>query len=131
MTDVADDYVIAVCIVEREQSCSLFSCVAASETENRKMSLPGFVKHSATAAGLSRRHVKRFPEMLSIVRCCPERKFVWWIGDDPGDIRLQVRHALEPSARLQGSVEAAGRSPVGHDSSRVMAGRRRRQCAGT
>ena len=31
-----------------------------------------------------------------------------WITDDPPDLRLQVRHALEPLTRLKESVEASG-----------------------
>ena len=107
MSDVADDYSYRSSLLSENNHavCSHASLRLKPKAPN---ALAGFVKHSATAHWLVATAREQVPGMLSLSAESSRADLFRWIGDDPPDLRLQIRHALEPVSRLQGSVEAAG-----------------------
>jgi hypothetical protein len=108
MSDIADDLVLSKFALERRQSRRLFTSNAAFKAEKvcrcrkfRQAICDGqlAVFTVAREQGPSCCHC--------LLRLLRRTKFEW-IGDDPPDLRLQVRHALEPITRLKEAVEATG-----------------------
>ena len=67
-----------------------------------------FVKQSAMASWLFTKARQQAPELLSISGASVSSTQFAWITDDPPDVRLQIRHALDPIAHLKASVESSG-----------------------
>ena len=107
MTDIADDLCYRSLLMSENNHavCSHPTLRLKPKPEN---AIAHFVKHSATAGWLFARAREQGPEMLSISPASSSANLFEWITDDPADIRLQVRHALEPITRLKASVEASG-----------------------
>ncbi len=106
MTDVADDLCYRSLLLSEDNHavCSHPTLRLKPRPEN---AIAHFVKHSATASWLFARAREQGPEMLAISPVASNANMFDWITDDPPDIRLQVRHALEPIARLKEAVEAS------------------------
>jgi hypothetical protein len=107
MTDIADDlcYRSLLQSENNRDVCSHSTLLLKPKVGN---AIEGFVRHSATGNWLFTKAREQVPEMLSISSDSSRTELFQWIGDDPPDIRLQVRHALEPISRLKESVEASG-----------------------
>lgn len=106
MTDIADDLCYRSLLLSENNHavCSHPTLRLKPRPEN---AIAHFVKHSATASWLFARAREQGPEMLAISPVASNANMFDWITDDPPDIRLQVRHALEPITRLKESVEAS------------------------
>ena len=106
MTDIADDLCYRSLLLSEDNHavCSHPTLRLKPRPEN---AIAHFVKRSATASWLFARAREQGPEMLAISPVASNANMFDWITDDPPDIRLQVRHALEPIARLKESVEAS------------------------
>ena len=106
MTDVADDLCYRSLLLSEDNHavCSHPTLRLKPRPEN---AIAHFVKRSATASWLFARAREQGPEMLAISPVASNANMFDWITDDPPDIRLQVRHALEPIARLKEAVEAS------------------------
>ena len=107
MTDIADDMCYRSLLLSENNHavCSHPSLRLKPKPENTVSHL---VRQSATASWLFAKAREQGPEMLSIFPVSSNASLFDWITDDPPDIRLQVRHALEPITRLKESVEASG-----------------------
>lgn len=106
MTDIADDLCYRSLLLSENNHavCSHPTLRLKPRPEN---AIAHLVKHSATASWLFARAREQGPEMLAISPVASNANMFDWITDDPPDIRLQVRHALEPIARLKEAVEAS------------------------
>ena len=105
MTDIADDLCYRSLLLSEDNHavCSHPTLRLKPRPEN---AIAHFVKHSATASWLFATAREQGPEILSMSPGSSNANQFDWITDDPPDIRLQVRHALEPITRLKESVEA-------------------------
>ena len=107
MTDIADDQCYrSVLLSENNHAvCSHPTMRLKPKPEN---TLAYFVRESAVASWLFTKARQQGPEILSMANAAPYANEFAWITDDPPDVRLQVRHALEPITRLKEAVEASG-----------------------
>jgi hypothetical protein len=107
MSDIADDYSYRSSLLSESNHavCSHSSLRLKPKATN---AIAGFVKHSATAHWLAAAVREQGPGLLSLSADSSRADLFRWIGDDPPDLRLQVRHALEPVSRLKETVEASG-----------------------
>ena len=107
MTDIADDLCYRS-LLQSENNHAVCSHPTLRLKPKVENAIEGFVRHSATGSWLFTKAREQVPGMLSISSDSARADLFQWIGDDPPDIRLQVRHALEPISRLKESVEASG-----------------------
>ena len=107
MTDIADDLCYRSLLMS-ENNHAVCSHPALRLKPRPDNAIAHFVKQSATASWLFARAREQGPEMLMISPVSSNANLFDWITDDLPDIRLQVRHALEPITRLKESVEASG-----------------------
>ena len=107
MTDIADDLCYRSLLLSENNHavCSHPTMRLKPKPEN---ALAHFVKESAMANWLFSEARHQAPEMLSFATAAGNTNDFAWITDDPPDVRLQVRHALEPITRLKEAVEASG-----------------------
>ncbi len=107
MTDIADDLCYRSLLLSEDNHavCSHPTMRLKPKPEN---ALAHFVKESAMVSWLFAKARQQGPEILSIANAASHSNEFAWITDDPPDVRLQVRHALEPVTRLKEAVEAAG-----------------------
>ncbi len=107
MSDIADDLCYRS-LLQNESNHAVCSHPTLRLKPKVENAIEGFVRHSATGSWLFTKAREQVPGMLSISSDSARADLFQWIGDDPPDIRLQVRHALEPISRLKESVEASG-----------------------
>ena len=107
MSDVADDLCYRSLLMNEDNHAVCSHPMLRLKLRNPN-SIEGFVKQSATASWLFTTAREQGPGMLSLSTTSTQADLFDWIGDDPPDLRLQVRHALEPITRLKESVEATG-----------------------
>ena len=107
MTDIADDACYRSLLLEENQH-AICSHPALRLKPKPEHSVTQFVRKSATASWIFTKVRDQGPELLSASPVSPRGCLFDWISDDPADLRLQVRHALEPISRLKSSVEGAG-----------------------
>lgn len=106
MTDIADDLCYRSLLLS-EYNHAVCSHPTLRLKPRQENAIAHFVKRSATASWLFARAREQGPEMLAISPVASNANMFDWITDDPPDIRLQVRHALEPITRLKEAVEAS------------------------
>lgn len=107
MTDISDDlcYRSWLLSANNHAVCSHPTMRLKPKPEN---AIAHFVRESAMASWLFAEARQQGPGMLSMATATSNANELAWITDDPPDVRLQVRHALEPITRLKETVEAAG-----------------------
>ena len=107
MSDVADDLCYRSLLMNEDTHAVCSHPMLRLKLRNPN-SIAAFVKQSATASWLFTTAREQGPGMLALSTASTQADLFDWIGDDPPDLRLQVRHALEPITRLKESVEASG-----------------------
>ena len=107
MTDIVDDACYRSLLLE-EENHAVCSHPALRLKPKPEHALIKFIKQSATASWLVAKAREQGPGLLATSPVLSDAGLFDWISDDPPDMRLQVRHALEPIARLKESVNAAG-----------------------
>ncbi len=107
MTDIADDACYRSLLLEENQH-AICSHPALRLKPKPEHAVAQFVKKSATANWLFAKVRDQGSELFSASPISPRSGLFDWVSDDPADLRLQVRHALEPITRLKTSVEGAG-----------------------
>ena len=107
MSDVADDLCFRSLLLSENNHavCSHPTMRLKPKPEN---ALAYFVRESAMANWLFAEARQQGPEMLAMTNAASNANEFAWITDDPSDVRLQIRHALEPITRLKEAVEASG-----------------------
>ena len=107
MTDIADDLCYRSLLLSENNHavCSHPTMRLKPKPEN---ALAHVVRDSAMASWLFTEARQQGPEMLAMTNATSNAYEFAWITDDPPDVRLQVRHALEPITRLKEAVEASG-----------------------
>lgn len=107
MSDIADDLCYRSLLLSENNHavCSHPTMRLKPKPEN---ALAHFIRESAMASWLFAEARQQGPEMLSMANAASNANEFAWITDDPPDVRLQVRHALEPITRLKEAVEASG-----------------------
>lgn len=107
MTDIGDDLCYRSLLLS-ENNHAVCSHPTMRLKPKPEHALVKLVKQSATASWLFSEVRLQGQDILSISSVASNARRFEWITDDPPDIRLQVRHALEPISRLKESVEASG-----------------------
>jgi hypothetical protein len=107
MSDIADDLCYRSLLLN-EDNHAVCSHPTLRLKPKRSDAVASFIKQSATANWLFTVARERGPELLSLSPATSQADQFEWIGDDPPDLRLQIRHSLEPITRLKESVEATG-----------------------
>lgn len=108
MTDIADDCAYRN-LLQKDGSqmvCSHASLRLPPKPDNPVLH---FMKQSATATWLASKTREHGPDLLSLSNSRASCSVgLNWISDNPPDLRLQIRHALDPIRDLRDSVEANG-----------------------
>jgi len=108
MTDIGDDSRYRSLILQEGEHaiCSHATFRLQAKSESLLMQ---FTKQSATASWCVAQTRRHAPELLSMARTADQSDAgLMWITDHPPDLRLQIRHALEPIKNLQLAVSKAG-----------------------
>lgn len=108
MTDIGDDsrYRSLVLHDGDHAICSHASFRLQAKSASMLMQL---TKQSATACWFVAQTRRHAPELLSVATTAEQSSSgLTWITDHPPDLRLQIRHALDPIKNLQASVANAG-----------------------
>ncbi len=108
MTDIADDCAYRN-LLQKDGSqmvCSHASLRLPPKPDNPVLH---FVKQSATATWLASKTREHGPDLLSLSNSRAVCSVgLNWISDNPPDLRLQIRHALDPIRDLRDAVEESG-----------------------
>lgn len=107
MSDVSDDacYRSLLLTKDNQTVCEHATLRLLPKPEH---AISRFIKQSATASWLFAKARTQAPEILTTTPVAANAGLFEWTSDNPADLRLQVRHALEPIVRLKESVESAG-----------------------
>ena len=108
MTDIGDDSRYRSLILHDGDHaiCSHANFRLQAKSESLLIQL---TKQSAAASWCVAQTRQHVPELLSIARTTDESDAgLTWIMDHPPDLRLQVRHALDPIKNLQSCISKAG-----------------------